>query len=150
VIWTGLNAGTLETVVSPGSQALVLGSGLTRPIRVGGLAATTLYFNPGYAVIQVPDDVKLGIADLASGIPLLVERSAPGIVSVRDGQVFVTGVDPALPVWVEVGGLELGVVPIRPVGAGVFQLEFVTFPARRGSIVVRQGGRASQRGVFVM
>ncbi len=150
VIWTGLNAGSLETVVSPGSQAIVLGSGLRRPIQVGGLTATTLYFNPGYTVIQVPDGVKLGVADLESGIPLLVERSAPGVVSVRDGQVFVTGLDPALPVWVEVGGLELGVVPIRPVGAGVFQLEFVTFPARRGAIVVRQGGRASQRGVFVM
>ncbi|MCX6612690.1 MAG: hypothetical protein NTW74_17795 [Acidobacteria bacterium] len=149
VVLTSLNAGSLETVVTPGSQAIILGSGLQRPLLMGGLAATTLYFNPGYMVVQVPDRVGFGVVEVER-TPVLVERSSPGIVSVADGNVFVTGLDPDLPVWVEVGGLELGVVAIRPVGAGVFQLEFTVFPARRGAIVVRQGGRSSQRGVFVM
>ena len=156
VVWTSLNAGSLVTVLTPGAQAIVLGSGLVRPILVGGLAATTLYFNPGYTVVQVPDRVRFGVAEVESGagrgIPVLVERSAPGIVSVTEGKVYVTGVDPDLPVWVEVGGFEVGVVAVKPVGAGVFQLEFTTPFAGLGPkpIVVRQGGRASQRGVFVM
>lgn len=156
VILTSLNAGSLETVVTPGSQAIVLGSGLLRPIRFGGLAAPTLYYNPGFSVVQVPDGVKSGVVDVESGlgrgIPVLVERSAPGVVSVTDGKVYVTGIDPALPVWVEVGGFEVGVVVVKPVGAGVFQLEFTAPFSRMGPkpIVVRQGGRSSQRGVFVM
>ncbi len=155
-ILTSLNAGSLETIVTPGSQAIILGSGLLRPVRFGGLAAPILFYNPGFSVVQVPDGVRSGVVDVESGpgrgIPVLVERSAPGIVSVSDGKVYVTGVDPALPVWVEVGGFEVGVVVVKPVGAGVFQLEFTTPFAGLGPkpIVVRQGGRSSQRGVFVM
>jgi len=156
LVWTLLNAGSLETVLTPGAQAIVLGSGLVRPILLGGLAATTLYFNPGYTVVQVPDRVRFGVVEVESGtgrgIPVVVERSAPGIVSVTEGKVYVTGVDPDLPVWLEVAGFELGVVAAKPVGAGVFQLDLTVAFARLGpkEVVVRQGGRSSQRGVFVM
>jgi hypothetical protein len=133
-----------------------MGSGLVKPIRIGGVAAATLFYNPGYVVVQVPASLPPGAAFVESGlgkpISLLVERSAPGIVTVAEGAVLVTGIDPALPVWVEVGEFEVGVVEAKPVGAGVFRLEFSTPFAGLGlkPIVVRQAGRSSQRGVFVM
>ena len=151
-----LNAGSLDNIATPGSQILLLGNNLLRPLRAGALPSTTLYWNPAFAVLQLPDRLKPGVNLLESGLSrplaLLVERSAPGIIRADESGIFVTGIDPSLPLYVEVAGQETAVQSIQPAQGGVYRLD-LALPSSDISLktlLVRQAGRGSQRGVFVM
>lgn len=146
-IQTLLQAGRLDTIVTAGSLAFVFGANLERPISIANLPAATLFYNPSYMVIQTPTPLRSGVAEVSSGALVLIERSAPGVL---EGN-FVTGIDLSLPVLIEIDGVEQSVL-LRPAGAGLYQMGFsIELGNVAGkSIVVRQGGRASQRGAFAM
>jgi len=115
-----------------------------------------LYWNPAFAVLQLSDRLKPGVNLLESGlsrpVALLVERSAPGIIRADESGIFVTGIDPSLPLYVEVAGQETAVQSIQPSQGGVYRLD-LALPSSDISLktlLVRQAGRGSQRGVFVM
>lgn len=151
-----LNGATFDGVVARSSLALVLGAGLTRELRVGGARAPMIYGNTALALVQIPADAPFGVVNVTSGSErpyrLLVERSAPGVLEVSSTEAFVTGIDLSLPLFVEVDGVEREVQGAEQVGLGVYRLRFATgvLLPRGKSVIVRQGGRSSQRGALVM
>ena len=151
-----LNAASFAAVVARSSLALVFGSGLTRDLRVGGGRAAVVYSNSALSLVQIPADAPLGVVNVTSGsgrpYPVMVERSAPGVFESTSTEVYVTGIDLSLPVLVEVDGVEREVLGAEQVGLGLYRIRFATgIPEARGkAVVVRQGGRSSQRGALVM
>ena len=110
-----------------------------------------IYGSSALALVQIPAEAPLGVVNFTSGggrpFRVLVERSAPGVLEANGAEVFVTGIALSLPVIVEVDGVEREVLEAEQVGLGVYRLRFATgFADARGKrVIVRQGGRSSQR-----
>jgi len=149
-IQLALSAGRLDSVEAQGGSLLLFGNDLAQPIRIAAGMSSLLYLHPAYAVAQVPQSTVPGVAGVSSGpgsaVFVSVERSAPALI-VNGTELLVTGIDPALPVLVEVDGIERP-ARLKPVGVGLNQIEF-DGPIR-GEVRVRQGGRVSQRGALTM
>lgn len=117
-----LTLGRFDTIASPGALTITIG-------------------NPLINYVRVPTTAKLGPLGL-----LQIEPTAPGIVSISE-RIVVTGINPALPLWVEVDGKNESATVID-LGGGLYELVLANRTGRW--LIVRQGGRSSQRGALTM
>lgn len=142
------HAGTGNSTLSPASWMVLAGfsdlpsSSLLQ--RIG--------FLPGYSVYNLSDHAAPGVGELGGlrsrPLRFSLDRVAPGILAVEGELVWITGIDPRLPLWLAIEDTPVSVGAPEAVMPGLWLLRLSGRPALGARLELRQGGRSAYRGAF--